>query len=134
MFINRKGLGTIFNPVFFVFPLDNNNYVDEIADTQFLIGNNLMAAPIVQEGVTSRNVYFTSVNWYDFHTGQLYKPATYRIDNIKLTDKVPLYLRENSVVLIQDASSVRSTKDLGNKFTLMAGFHYDQGRSNATHK
>lgn len=28
LFINRKGLGTIFNPLFFVFPLDNNNYVN----------------------------------------------------------------------------------------------------------
>ena len=48
LFITKRGLGTIFNPLFFVFPLDSNGYLDEIADTQFLIGNNLMATPIVQ--------------------------------------------------------------------------------------
>jgi hypothetical protein len=47
LFITKRGLGSIFNPLFFVFPLDSNNYVDEIADTQFIIGNNLMAAPIL---------------------------------------------------------------------------------------
>lgn len=48
LFITKRGLGTIFNPLFFAFPLDNNNYIDEVADSQFLIGNNLMAAPILQ--------------------------------------------------------------------------------------
>jgi alpha-glucosidase (family GH31 glycosyl hydrolase) len=70
LFIGRRGVGTIFNPLFFVFPLDNNNFVDEIAETQFLIGNSLMAAPILQQGVTSRNVYFTSAIWFDFYTGK----------------------------------------------------------------
>lgn len=45
--VNKKGLGTIWRPLFFEFPFDANNYVDEIADTQFLIGGNLMAAPIL---------------------------------------------------------------------------------------
>lgn len=91
--INKKGQGTIFNPLFFIFPADNNNYIDEVADTQFLIGTNLMAAPILDEGVTSRMIYFSSVNWFDLYTGKEYKPGTHRLENIKLTDKVPLFIR-----------------------------------------
>ena len=70
LFITKRGLGTIFNPLFVAFPLDSNNYVDEIAETQFLIGNNLMAAPILQQGVNSRNVYFTTQNWFNLYTGE----------------------------------------------------------------
>lgn len=132
LFITKRGLGTIFNPLFFSFPLDSNVYVDDIADTQFLIGNNLMAAPILDQGVTSRNVYFSSVNWFNFYTGQEYKPGTFRIDGVKLTDKVPLFLREGTFVLTQNTDTVRSTKDLDNRFTLVAGLHFDAQRSNAT--
>lgn len=134
LFITKRGLGTIFNPLFFVFPLDSNNYVDEIADTQFLIGNNLMATPILEQGVTSRNIYFSSVNWFNFYTGQEYKPGTYRLEGVKLTDRVPLFLREGTFVLTQNTESVRSTKDLDNRFTLVAGLHFDTQRSNATFK
>lgn len=134
IFIEKRGLGTIFNPLFFAFPLDSNNYIDEIADTQFLIGNNLMAAPILQEKITSRNVYFTSANWFNLYDGKEYKPGTSRIENVQLTDKIPLFLREGTMILTQNTENVRSTKDLGNKFTLVAGFHYDAQRSNTTHK
>lgn len=47
-FILQKGFGSIFKPVFFSIPSDNQNYVDDVADTQFLIGNDLMAAPILE--------------------------------------------------------------------------------------
>ena len=43
--------------MFYTFPLDNNNYLDELADSQFLIGNDLMAAPILEKGATFRAVY-----------------------------------------------------------------------------
>ena len=34
----KGGYGTIYNPLMMVFPFDNMSYVDEISDTQFLIG------------------------------------------------------------------------------------------------
>lgn len=93
-----------------------------------------MATPILQQGVTSRNIYFSSANWFNFYTGQEYKPGTFRLDGVKLTDKVPLFLREGTMVLTQDTENVRSTKELNNRFTLVAGFHFDAARSNSTHK
>lgn len=47
LFINKGGLGTIWRPLFFEFPLDQNTYIDEIADTQFMIGSSLLSTPIV---------------------------------------------------------------------------------------
>ena len=88
-----------------------------------------MAAPILEEGKTSRNVYFTSLNWYDFYTGKMYKPGTANIADVKLTDKLPLFLREGSMVLIQNTDNVKSTKDLGNDFHLVGGFFYNSRKS-----
>ncbi len=58
LMVNKKGLGTIWRPLFFEFPNDPNTYLDDVADTQFLLGPNVMAAPILEPGTTSRKVYF----------------------------------------------------------------------------
>lgn len=38
------------------------------------------------------------------------------------------------MILTQKTENVRSTKDLSNRFTLVAGFHFDTQRSNSTHR
>lgn len=93
LFISKKGLGSIFKPLFFVYPGDNNAYVDDIVDTQFMVGPDLLAAPIVEQNSTSRRVYLPENKWYNFHTGQQYLPGTFTLENVSLTDKVPVFLR-----------------------------------------
>jgi alpha-glucosidase (family GH31 glycosyl hydrolase) len=93
LFVNKKGLGTIWRPLFFEFPQDTNTYVDDIADTQFLIGPNLMSAPILEPGVTQRKAYFPEFNWYNLETGEKYVPGTEVIKGVGLTNQVPLFIR-----------------------------------------
>lgn len=112
--------------------MDNNNYLDELADSQFLIGNDLMAAPILEKGATSRKVYFTTMDWYNLHDGTRYHPGTSMIENVKVTDKVPLFIREGAMILTQNTDDVLSTKDLQNNFQMVAGFHYNKQKSNET--
>lgn len=52
LFVSKKGLGSIFKPLFFVYPGDNNVFFDEICDTQFMIGPDLLAAPILEPNST----------------------------------------------------------------------------------
>jgi alpha-glucosidase (family GH31 glycosyl hydrolase) len=120
--------------LFFEYPTDNNLYVEELCDTQFLIGPDIMAAPIVEQGKTSRNVYFPLADWYDLHTGTLYKNGTSTISNVQITDKVPLFIRIGTAVLLQDTTTVRQTKDLGNVFRVVGAFFLDTRRSNSTVK
>lgn len=133
-FVNKKGLGTIWKPLFFVYPLDDNTYIDDIADSQFLVGPDIMATPILEPNQTSRKVYFPSSNWYDLYNGKLFTPGTELITGIELTDKIPLFLREGGAILVQDVTSVVNTKQLNNRFNIYAGFRYDSRRSNGTHK
>jgi alpha-glucosidase (family GH31 glycosyl hydrolase) len=67
--------------------------------------------------------------WYNFHTGQQYLPGTYEIKNVSLTDKIPLFLRDASGILVQDTQYVRQTADLGNIFQLVAGLKFDSSKS-----
>lgn len=79
LFVTKKGLGSIFKPLFFVFPSDNNLYLDDICDTQFMIGHDLLATPILQPNQTSRRVYFPEGKWYNFYTGNLHNSGTHQI-------------------------------------------------------
>lgn len=76
LLVNKKGLGTIWRPLFFEFPFDTNTYLDDIADTQILIGPNIMATPILEPATTSRKVYFPEVTWLNFQDGQKHNPGT----------------------------------------------------------
>ena len=125
LFVAKKGLGSIFKPLFFSYPSDTNAYVDEICDTQFMIGVDLLAAPILEANTSSRKVYLPANTWFDFHTGKAYKNGTTLIENVSLTDKVPLFIREGGALLVQNTEYVRQTKDLGNIFQLVAGFKRD---------
>lgn len=94
-----------------------------------MIGNDLLAAPILQPNTTSRKLYLPGGNWYNLHTGDVVLPGTSQITNVSLTDKVPVFIREDRGILIQDTESVRQTKDLGNIFQLVAGFKLDERKS-----
>jgi alpha-glucosidase len=47
LFVTKRGIGSIWRPVFFEYPLDSNAYLDDIADTQFMIGPNILVTPIL---------------------------------------------------------------------------------------
>lgn len=93
LFISNRGLGTIWTPLFFEYSFDPTCYHDDVADTQFLLGPNLMVTPIVEQGTTSRKVYFPPYAiWFDFYTGKQYGPGYHTITDVKLTDRVPMFI------------------------------------------
>jgi len=107
LFVSKKGLGTIWRPLFFEFPKDPETYSDDIADTTFMIGSSLLVTPIVEQGKTSRSIYLPEGNWLHYHSGKIYKAGTQLIENVKLTDKVPLFLREGHILYEQNIGVFR---------------------------
>ena len=82
LMIISGGSGLILKPLFYELMYDRKNYEDEVAETQFLIGRQLMAAPILEQGKTSRSVYFSTFVWYEIRTGKAYSFGTYEIEGI----------------------------------------------------
>ncbi len=70
-------------------------------DTQTYLGPALMAAPIVEEGATSRVVYFPDVDggWTDFATAQ-HIPGGHSRTVAAPLDTLPLYVRGGHVVAL----------------------------------
>jgi alpha-glucosidase (family GH31 glycosyl hydrolase) len=120
-FLIRRGVGTIFRPLFFEFYNDSNLFQQEIMESQLLIGRVLMSAPIVEQGQTSRTVFFPGEGWFDLHTGEEYKGGSLSKIEVELTDAVPLFVRKGYLVFLQDSTNVTKTDQLGSTFQLWAG-------------
>lgn len=57
----------IMRPLFLDFPTDPATYN---MGSQFLFGDDLLVAPVLQEGADQHRVYLPEGSWYDLHTGK----------------------------------------------------------------
>jgi alpha-glucosidase len=66
-------------------------------DDQYLLGADLLVAPVHEAGTTARNVYLPAGGWYDWHTGEaLTGPAYLRAETPM--DRIPLFARAGAVI------------------------------------
>ncbi len=74
-------------------------------DDEYLLGPDLLVAPVAGPGVTSRQVYLPTGRWYDWHTGEPFDGGSFVIAPTPM-DRVPLYARGGAVIpLWPDAPS-----------------------------
>lgn len=81
-------------PLFLAFPNDPATYGME---DEFLFGDALLVAPVLEEGAAGRRVYLPAGRWYDFWSGQAHEgPTTVAVD--APLDRLPLFARAGSVI------------------------------------
>jgi alpha-glucosidase len=66
-------------------------------DDQFMVGDALMAAPILHAGERGREVYLPEGIWYDFWTGTRLESAGFRRFDAPL-DHLPLFVRGGNII------------------------------------
>ncbi|MFI3805608.1 glycoside hydrolase family 31 protein [Vagococcus fluvialis] len=66
---------------------------------QFMFGESLMIAPIIEEGETKREIQLPSGTWIDFWSNKKFS-GNQTIQVESQTSEIPVYVRENSVVLL----------------------------------
>ena len=66
-------------------------------DDQYLLGSDLLIAPVVGPGVTGRQVYLPAGDWYDWHSGELVGAQRFLTVTTPL-DRIPIYARGGAVI------------------------------------
>jgi alpha-glucosidase (family GH31 glycosyl hydrolase) len=128
-------LGSVFRPLFFEFP-DEESLLGK--DDAFLLGklkynmiyllkhlshtykgSEIMVVPAMDPGVDHVDAYFPkSSNFYCYFQGTKYLGGqTYKI-SAPLGGNAPLFLREGSIVFVNQVDDVMRTSDLTNDFIL----------------
>jgi alpha-glucosidase len=84
-------------PLFLEFPEDAETYQ---IDDQFLLGRDLLVAPVVRDVVTERELYLPAGDWYDYWTGRLV--AGGRKLRVPVTlETIPIYVRAGAFLFRQ---------------------------------
>ena len=66
-------------------------------DDEYLLGADLLVAPVIAAGVTARHVYLPAGDWYDWHTGARHRGAQFHTADTPM-DRIPVYARGGAVI------------------------------------
>jgi alpha-glucosidase len=64
---------------------------------EYLFGRDLLVAPVVEKGATSRTLYLPRGTWYDFWTNEKHEGGREIVRNVDL-ETLPLYVRAGAVL------------------------------------
>lgn len=85
----------VVGPLPFYFPEDTNTFNQ---DQSFLLGPNMLVAPVTAEGAVTREVYFPKgTDWYDINTDELHPGATTATVDAPL-ERVPVFARAGAII------------------------------------
>ena len=74
---------------------------DEIADTlnngQYLWGENILVAPIIEKGSLNKRIYFAGDSWYDFHSNKRVKGEKW-VTAYNSDSEMPIYIKSGSFI------------------------------------
>jgi alpha-glucosidase len=84
----------IMRPLVLHYSGDKNTYN---LNDEFLFGENILVAPIVEQGKTFRAIYLPEGQWVDYWTGEVFIGKNTIIKNAPL-DICPIYIRAGSII------------------------------------
>ncbi len=99
----------IVRPTFYDFPDDETCFDDS---DDFMLGSNLLVAPVVESGATTRKVYLPRgpAAWFDFYTGQRFEAGqTHTVP--APWSKLPLFVRSGAAIAVAAAVHGRHRHD-----------------------
>jgi len=76
------------------YPEDPNTYQ---LDSQYMMGDSILAAPMVLEDGTQRKVYLPKGEWYDFWTNEVYKGGKFYDVKAEI-DRIPVFVKSGTTL------------------------------------
>jgi len=98
--LNTEGEAGLVRPLLWEYPSDAEAARQE---SEWMLGDALLVAPVVTEGATSQSVYLPAGEWFDYASGQRYTGAqTIQLAiDAKTWKDIPLFVRSGSIVATQ---------------------------------
>ena len=124
LFVKNHGAGTVMRPLFFEFPEDLNTYNDDVLESEFLLGKELLVTPVLTENTRYIKAYFPDNDtiWYEIHSGEDFEGGQNHYIMNNLNETAPVFLRSGKSIYRQNVEKVNRTNDLDNVFYLSAAF------------
>ncbi len=98
---------------------------------EYLVGEKLLVAPVVNQGEDVRKVYLPEGTWYSFWTGEKHEGRRYFLEQAP-TDHLPIYIKAGSVIPVYEEMQYVGEKTI-DKLTLIttpeggSAVHYQDG-------
>lgn len=109
LFVEASSTGTpIMRPLFW------HHQDDPVAagiSDQFLLGRNLLVAPVTRQGAVARSVYLPAGDWFEFRSGQRIAGSRHVVMRAPL-EVLPLFVRSGAVIPFRDVQQHVAEKPL----------------------
>ncbi|MFL6211420.1 MAG: glycoside hydrolase family 31 protein [Pyrinomonadaceae bacterium] len=91
----------VMRPLWFNYPADYATYDAPLGQDEYIVGDNLLVAPVLQQGATERPVYFPKGDaWLDWWTGARHEGGTSANVAAPL-NRLPLFVRAGAIIPTQ---------------------------------
>jgi alpha-glucosidase len=94
---NQHGVPPV-RPIFWVNPQDQNLWD---IDDAFFLGEAMLIAPILEEGIQARQVILPNGNWYSFWDDRLYSGSS-QIEVEISKEIIPVYIKAGSIIPMEE--------------------------------
>ncbi|TCT22447.1 alpha-glucosidase [Melghiribacillus thermohalophilus] len=108
----------VMRPLLMEYPDDPKTY--RLHD-QFMIGDNVIVAPIMSPGVTDRAVYLPEGEWADYFSGDMYEGNKVHLIHAEL-DQLPVFIKRGTI--IAHGSMKQSTMEKDKQMTFHVYAHH----------
>jgi alpha-glucosidase len=101
LFVDAHRRGTpIIRPLFWHY---QNDPIATAVDDQFMLGPELLIAPILRQGATARSLYLPAGIWFDFWTGEALRGGRHVLAAANL-ETLPIFVRAGAILPMISAS------------------------------
>jgi len=97
--------------MFIEYPSDNNCI--EMTQ-QYMFGDSLLVAPVVEEGSFIKNVYLPEGKWMNFFTGEIVPGSRFITEEADI-GHIPVYMKENSIIPLNLSDTYKLFSYVGNR-------------------
>ncbi|MBD3917553.1 alpha-glucosidase [Paenibacillus sp. PR3] len=101
---NETGV-PIVRPLVLEYP--NDPFVTNMND-QYMLGTDILLAPVLKPGVACRSVYLPEGQWYDYWTGERLSGGRHVLANAPL-ETMPIYIRGGAIIVEQGENAQHTT-------------------------